>query len=804
MSKFYYSPGYRVYCRSCEPALLSLTFKKDVLTSSRALGSRLRTDPNLDISVNDVNTHKSASLLVIDDDPTIRLAAEDLLTSQGFNVVCIETPQALPELLTKYHPDAFLVDVNLPFMNGYQVCEYIRGEGGLPLVPILVMTANDEVESVNQAYEAGATDFISKPINYLLLAHRVKYMLRNFYTLRHFMQQQTSLVQAQHLAKLGYWSLDMEENQIDIEPYSAKLLGWDIAADNNRTPPKCYSDLLAHIEPNDLTLVAKAFGDLLENRTSFSIQHRVRLVTGEERILNHQGGIFESDGGRYVRAIGTVQDITERKKAEQKIYEMAFYDSLTMLPNRAFLKEFWDKRYRTLASDQMPFAVICLSLNHFSRVNDSFGQDIGDELMRRVGNRLNRAGQTKYLANKFQIFDENIIVGHRRKRADVVARVDSNSFVFFTNPSSNQNALTELCENIQLLVAEPFTIHGTSIFLSATMGVACLSIELASLSALIDAALAAVNYAKQQEEKKCVFFNKDMMTQARARIELEKDLRTSIQNKDFFLVYQPKLNLKNLKVSGFEALIRWQHPTKGLIPPNDFITIAEETGLIEELGLFVLEQACADLKKLEEQGYDNVSMALNISARQFSQGKFTDLVSSVIHDAKIDPQKLELEITESIIMKNVQHALKMLKTLKDIGVQIALDDFGTGYSSFSYLARFPFDTLKIDQEFLNRVPADKNAIAIIVAIISLANGLGMSNVVEGIETPEQLYAVTKMGGQLGQGYLFSSPKTFTEVLHMLKTKDWSHFKEDANINKTILSIQDIHLVTKESGKKDAL
>ena len=271
---------------------------------------------------------KKVSLLVIDDDPTIRLAAEDLLSAEGFDVKCIESPQELPDLLTDYHPDAFLVDVNLPFMNGYQVCEYIRNEHGMHCVPILMMTANDEVESVNKAYDAGATDFISKPINYLLLAHRVKYMLRNHDSLRQFMQQQSSLVQAQHIAKLGYWSLNIEDNSIDIEPYSAELLGWK--PDIKDEQPMSYSDLLAHVDPHDLPMVAKAFGDLLQSRQPFTIRHRVRTSTGEERVLFHQGDIFVSEGGRYVRAIGTIQDITERKKAEQKIYEMAFYDQLTL------------------------------------------------------------------------------------------------------------------------------------------------------------------------------------------------------------------------------------------------------------------------------------------------------------------------------------------------------------------------------------------------------------------------------------------------------------------------------------------
>ncbi|HCK91656.1 MAG TPA: hypothetical protein DHW71_01645 [Gammaproteobacteria bacterium] len=717
---------------------------------------------------------KKVSLLVIDDDPTIRLAAEDLLSAEGFDVKCIESPQELPDLLTDYHPDAFLVDVNLPFMNGYQVCEYIRNEHGMHCVPILMMTANDEVESVNKAYDAGATDFISKPINYLLLAHRVKYMLRNHDSLRQFMQQQSSLVQAQHIAKLGYWSLNIEDNSIDIEPYSAELLGWK--PDIKDEQPMSYSDLLAHVDPHDLPMVAKAFGDLLQSRQPFTIRHRVRTSTGEERVLFHQGDIFVSECGRYVRAIGTIQDITERKKAEQKIYEMAFYDQLTLLPNRAFMKEYWDRLPVNMIDADNPFAVICLSLNQFSRVNDSFGQDIGDELMRRVANRLNRAGQSIKMLDKLQVFANDTLVNHTsRKKSDIVARVDNNSFIFFSKQFGTEDALQQLCKDIQTLIAPPFTIHGTSIFLSCTLGVACLSDEINTFSGMIDAALSAVSYAKQQENESCVYFTSEMMIKARARIELEKDLRSSLKNEDFFLVYQPKVCLDSLKIKGFEALVRWQHPTKGLIPPNEFISIAEETGLIEELGLFVLRQACIDLGRLEDAGYHDVSMALNISPRQFSQVSFTDIVSETIHEIGIKPEKLELEITESIIMKNVDHALQMLHTMKDIGVSIALDDFGTGYSSFSYLTKFPFDVLKIDQAFLRSIPDDKNALAIVISIANLSKGLGMRNVVEGIEAPEQLFSIMDIDCDYGQGYLFSAPKVFDEVLHMLAHKDWSHF-----------------------------
>lgn len=724
--------------------------------------------------------HKAATLLVIDDDPTIRLAAEDLLASDGFQVLCIETPQLLPKLLQTCQPDAFLIDVNLPYMNGYKVCEYIRGEGGFHLVPILMMTASDELESVSQAYEAGATDFISKPINYSLLIHRIKYMLRNFYSVRHSLQQQNSLIQAQHVARLGYWSLDIEGNVLDIEPYSASLLGWE----NIESPPVCYLDLLTYVEPADLAMVKLALHELQTHKTPFSIQHRVRLNSGDERILNHQGDLFESDGGRYVRAIGTVQDITERKRAEYKIYEMAYYDNLTSLPNRAFLKEFGDRFYTPRWQALESFAVICIALKHFNRINDSFGQDIGDELLRRVGNRLNTAARSKQLAPRFQELINNSVVAFNRNVVDMVARVDTHSFILCTSGLHSEQHVAQLCESLQTIIAEPFTIHGTSIFLTAALGVACLNDEMHSVTALIDAALSAVNFAKLQEHNQCVFFSADMMTQARDRLELEKDLRASLKRGDFFLVYQPKLNLVSLEIEGFEALVRWQHPTRGLIAPNEFIPLAEETGLIEELGLFVIQQTCEDLKTLEMAGHCKISMALNISARQFSQSRFTDLVSEVIQKAGVNPKKLELEITESIIMNNVQHAIKMLHTLKDIGVKIALDDFGTGYSSFSYLTKFPFDTLKIDQEFLRSVPENPNAVAIVVSIISLAKGLGMQSVAEGIETPQQLRMLADIKSNFGQGYLISEPKTFVEVMQLLTIKSWAHLLDQDSYSQT--------------------
>jgi len=709
-------------------------------------------------------------IMVIDDDPTVRLAAEDLLTQDGFQVICISSPEFLTSSLETHHPDAFLVDVNLPFMSGYQVCEYLRHDAGLEYVPVMLMTSCDDIGSMHQAYNAGATDFISKPINYLLLAYRMRYMLRNFLGYRQFTQQQTSLLQAQYLAKLGYWVLDIHKHSVEIEAFSAQILGYF----HGNLPTTC-EELLIHVSAEDMSRVKNAFQNLILHQKHFSLEHKIIDTNGDERFLHHEAELVYFNGAKYPRAIGAIQDITERKKSENKMYQLAYYDQLTNLPNRELLRNIWHTTHQSIA-------IICLNINQFSRINDSYGQEIGDELIRRVANRLNRGVKSSKNSQYYVQFIEHDsqssqypVLGNTR--ADGVSRIESNSFVFFIKNWHNQALFQTICEEIDQLLQLPFTIQGTSIYLSASIGVAVPDENLNTFTQVMDAAFTAVNHAKKQSDHRFSFFSSDISTLARERIELEKDLRASMRDGDFFLVYQPKVDLKTGNISGFESLIRWEHPVRGLVSPIDFISLAEEIGLIEEIGHWVLQQVCIDIKKLDILNFENYTVALNVSARQFSSGHFTDYVSKTIQAAGIEANRLELEITESIIMSNVEHALKMLHTLKDIGVSIALDDFGTGYSSFSYLRRFPFDTLKIDREFLIDIVESSDAVAIVDSIISLSRGLNMESVAEGLETQEQLAILQSLQCDQGQGYLLSAPKPLDQIIHIVKQSHWrEHFK----------------------------
>jgi diguanylate cyclase (GGDEF)-like protein len=416
----------------------------------------------------------------------------------------------------------------------------------------------------------------------------------------------------------------------------------------------------------------------------------------------------------------------------------AFHDALTNLPNRALLAEnlkFVIERARQ--HEDYQFAVLFLDLDRFKNVNDSLGHSIGDQLLITMARRL-----------------ESCI-----REVDMVARLGGDEFAILLDGIPNQAEATNMARRIQEKLMSPFNLSGHEVFTSTSIGIAVSSTGYDHPENMLRDADTAMYRAKAQGKACYEVFDKGMHTHAVYLLQMENDLRRAIDREELRVYYQPIVSLDNGQLAGFEALIRWQHPERGFINPSDFIPLAEDTGLIVPLGLWILKRACQQLCKWQWQSPANRSlfMSVNLSGKQVAVPSLVSDISEILEETHVDPKHLKLEITESAVMENADMAARLLKRLKALGVQLSIDDFGTGYSSLSYLHRFPVNTLKIDRSFVGRIGEAAENIEIVRTVISLAENMGMEVVAEGIETLSQLTQLRKLKCQYGQGYLFSRP-----------------------------------------------
>lgn len=446
------------------------------------------------------------------------------------------------------------------------------------------------------------------------------------------------------------------------------------------------------------------------------------------------------------------EDITERKQTEEQLRHIAFYDALTNLPNRAlFMKQLEQAIYQTRSLNQTLFAVVFLDIDGFKFVNESLGHIIGDQLLIAIARRL-----------------ESCL-----RPGDTLARLGGDEFTFLLQDIQDIDQAVAVMQKVQQKLAFPFYLSGHQLFSNASMGIALISSDYTYPEELLRDADIAMYSAKQRGKNCYAIFNSKMRQKSRERLRLETDLRWAWEKREFLVYYQPIICLQTHQIVGFEALMRWQHPTKGWISPSQFIPIAEETGLIIDLGYWVLQIACSQLHAWHQlPQMQELSMSVNLSGRQIQEHDFVENIHKVITQTHINPQTLKLEITESMLMENPDIVKAKLIKVQAQNIRLSLDDFGTGYSSLSYLHNFPINTLKIDRSFILGMNLDPENTAIVHAIITLAHTLGMDVIAEGVETAEHLEPLQALGCEYGQGYLFSKPISAIEAEQLLKSQQF--------------------------------
>ena len=448
--------------------------------------------------------------------------------------------------------------------------------------------------------------------------------------------------------------------------------------------------------------------------------------------------------GNITHYFSSFSDISERMSAEERIRQLALYDSLTGLPNRATFYSLIKQALVVANRDNITGGIMFIDLDRFKNINDSLGHGAGDELIRRVSARLKTC----------------------LRSSDVIARLGGDEFVVSLFDVKTAPAAAIVAKKMLATFATPFLIEGHEISISASIGISVYPDDSVDLDNLIKFADIAMYRAKDRGRNTYLFYANDMNVRSLDRLQLESDLRRALDRRELLLHYQPQANIHTGEMTGAEVLLRWQHPEKGMVSPGQFIPLAEETGLVVGIGHWVLDQAVAQNKAWQKQGLPVVKLAVNVAAQQFHPDLVNE-VSAVLKEHQLEHEFLELEITESMVMNNAEQVIEMLKEMEKLGVRMSLDDFGTGYSSLSYLKRFPIHKLKVDQSFVRGLPSDENDVAITRAIIGMGKSMGLKVIAEGVETREQLEFLRAEGCDEIQGYLFSRPVPASEFIKLL-------------------------------------
>jgi diguanylate cyclase (GGDEF)-like protein/PAS domain S-box-containing protein len=525
--------------------------------------------------------------------------------------------------------------------------------------------------------------------------------------------------------------------------------GWPVefVSENIRqfgySPEDFYSGRITYcniIHPDDLKRVTTELSQCnrQQGEGGVSLEYRIVTASGEERWLDDRTWATRSEDGQITHYQGIGLDITERKKTEQKLAHDAFYDEVTTLPNRAL---FLDRLRQTIRSASRSkgslFAVILLDLNRFRVVNNSLGPRIGAQLLCEAARRLQAS----------------------LRAGDTVARLGGDRFTILLHEINEVSDTIRVAERIQKKLGLPLNLGGQDITISASMGIVLSAPDYEQPEDILRDADIALHRAKTSGEARHEVFDRAMHESAIARLQLENDLRRAVEGQEFRVQYQPIVSLRTGRIVGFEALVRWHHPERGIVSPLDFIPLAEETGMIVLIGQCVLCEACCQASQWQAKFSDEqpLSISVNLSSKQFSQPDLVDQIKQVLKKSQLEAKSLTLEITESVVMENAEAAAAALMKLKTLGVQLSVDDFGTGYSSLSYLHSFPINSLKIDRSFIGKMSVDNTSLEIVRTVVALAYSLGMNVTAEGIETAEQLAQLRALQCQYGQGFLFSKP-----------------------------------------------
>jgi len=650
-----------------------------------------------------------------------------------FSVECVDRVSRGLRHLRRSAVDVVLMDLAMPEGRGLDGLRQIRAEA--PRVPVIVLAGHDDADLSRGVIRAGAQDFLVKS---RLDAQNVGQAIRNAIEreraeagIRENAERYALAIEG---TNDGLWDWRIVGDQIYFSRRWKEMLGYEDDELEGRA-----DEWFGRVHPDDLDKLRKEISTHLNGGSKvFVSEHRIRHRDGSYRWVLTRGKALIDDSGSASRIAGSMTDIHTRKVTEQQLLHDAMHDALTDLPNWVL---FMDRLGIAIAQGRRhktrTFAVLFVDLDRFKNINDTLGHIIGDRMLIAISQRIRAL----------------------LRPGDTVARMGGDEFAILVNAIDDPSDATRIAERIQEELSRAFEFEGLKVTTSASIGIALGSTDYQRAEEVIRDADTAMYRAKSLGKARHAIFDEEMHRRAVEQIRLETELRRAVDRQEFCLHYQPIVSLESGELEGFEALLRWQHPTRGLVYPGAFLTVAEETGLMVPIGWTVLEEACRQIAGWHKRHAKDrqFSMSVNLSRKQFVQADLVGKLREILSQSEIDPGLLRLEVTEGLIMADSDVTVARLRQLKELGVQLHIDDFGTGFSSLGYLHRLPTDTLKIDRSFVSRLEGDYGKTSVVRSIISLARSLGMKVSAEGLETAQQLARLRELHCEYGQGFYFSEP-----------------------------------------------
>ena len=564
---------------------------------------------------------------------------------------------------------------------------------------------------------------------------------------------QRRLDQAQAASKLGSWQWDAGSASTQWSDELYRMLG--LAAGQAKPTLHLF---LRQLPPAEQKVFGGHFRSVVERLDEVAIEHRLLPSEGQQRVVSHRMMAVRDAGGRLLSLSGIVQDITDRQQAEEKMRRLALYDGLTGLANRQFFNEHLRNAVARSKRHGTAFAIIFVDLDRFKRINDTLGHGVGDWLLREAAKRL---------LGTVRGTDEVLPAGSEAASDSMVARLGGDEFIVLLRDLLAPRDAVVVATRMIAALSAPFCIDAHELVVTASLGIAMYPSDGDNGEALVKAADAAMYAAKNNGRNTFQFYSEEMNSAAFEKLTFETQLRQAIDGGQLVAHYQPKIDIRTGAIVGVEALIRWQHPQWGLVPPSRFIPLAEELGLIVQIGDRVLEMSCLQASLWREAGLGEVSISVNLASPSFRKPTLMTEIAALIERYSLNPRQLQIEATESMLMESAGATMATLQQLQRLGVQLSIDDFGTGYSSLTYLRRFPVDELKIDQSFVAEMTHNSDDAAIVAAIVSLGRNMNRRIVAEGVETIGQARALRSQGCHVLQGFLFSRPLPADEMTGLL-------------------------------------
>jgi diguanylate cyclase (GGDEF)-like protein/PAS domain S-box-containing protein len=693
------------------------------------------------------------TILVVDDNDADRDVLSTRLRQQGYRTAMAADGAAALSMICQSRFDLVLLDVEMPGLPSFEVLSRLRGTHSRSELPVIMVTARSAGDDVVEALKNGANDYVSKPIDFPVAVARIETTLAHKHAVEELRNSEERYALAAHGANDGLWDWNVTTGQVYWSPRWRSILGLQDVALGNKS-----CDWLSRVHPEDFPRVESMLNEHLACGTGhFECEHRLRHRDDTYRWVLCRGAVVRNEAGAATRFAGSLTDITESKLA----------DALTGLPNRFLFLDVVERAIRRVERrGDYGFAILVLALERFRIVHDSLGAAAADRLLLAVARRLQASLRGTDLVTR----DEPGVT---------LARLGDDEFNVLVDDVADASAAVAVAERLRRALETPFEVDGHRIFATPRIGIAMSGSGYTRAEDILRDANIALHRAMASSTAQYEIFDPQMRQRAMARLTAETDLRQAIERRSFEVHYQPIVSLKNGRITGFEALVRWRHPLRGLVQPPDFISIAEDTGMIIELDRLTLAESCRQMAEwISHYGAAApLVMCANLSSQQFAAGDLAKEIATTLRASGLTPGNLKLEITESAFVRDVGTAQIMMNRARAMGVAWSLDDFGTGYSSLSLLQRLQLDTVKVDRSFVSAIGPDGNGVEMVRAIVGLAHNLGMDVVAEGVETAEQAAELRALGCEYAQGFYYSRAVDAVAARRLIEAQPWQRVRE---------------------------